>query len=344
MGIACGAMGALNKTFPPDVSVFRYWHALSWADRAFQKDSWATSIADSTFNTIIRRAHNSMRPDAWYLNTIVQPNVLALAQTLQVPCILHSHEFEFALSILKPKDVEQMVQYPKLIIAASECAASVFRTLGRHENIEICHEPIVADQIQSDRGRSEAIRQSLGIPTDAFVWIMSGTRDVRKNVLGFVRTAASLSKKDPRAYFMWLGGAETAYSLYAQALAKTLNLEDRILWVAARDNDYYDYLNVANGFVLTSVDDTFPIVMLEAAALGTPFTSFNSGGAKEFFREGMGAVIDSWNVEDLASAMLQVMNGEIPVDREKTRARAREFDISIIGKRWEQILWRHFGN
>lgn len=341
--VACGSGGGLSKTFPNDVPVYRYWHALSFADQAFKKDTWGPRFANRVFNGHIRLIHNRVRPDAWYLNTIAQPKVLALARELNVPCILHTHEFEFALSLLQPKDIENMISYPKLIIAASQCAADVFRTLGRQENIEVCHEPVIISQTTSDHESSAAIRRSLNIPADAFVWAMSGTRDPRKNPLGFVRIAATLLKQEPHTYFLWIGGADTGYSLYAKALAQELNIDAKISWVPPRTDDYFDYLNVADGFVLTSLDDTFPIVMLEAAALGKPLVSFNSGGAKEFFRNGMGVVVNSWNVEDMVEAMLQVMNGDIHLNPDISRTRAREFDISVIVKKWERIISKCLG-
>jgi L-malate glycosyltransferase len=341
--VACGAGGGISNAFPSEVSGYRYWHALSFADQAFEKGSLGLGLANRVFNGHIRFIHNRVRPDAWYINTIVQPKVLALARKLDVPCILHTHEFEFALSVLKSEDIENMISYPKLIIAASQCAADVFHTLGRQQNIEICHEPIVLSQIKSDAERSAAIRRSLGIPDGAFVWSMSGTRDPRKDPLTFARVAASLLKKAAETYFLWIGGADTGYSSYAKALAGELGIQDRVIWVPPRTDDYFDYLNVADGFVLTSLDDTFPIVMLEAAALGKPIVSFNSGGAREFIKNGMGAVINSWNVEDMVEAMLKVMRREMFLNTEVSKTRAGEFDISVIVKKWESILQKCLG-
>ena len=83
------------------------------------------------------------------------------------------------------------------------------------------------------------------------------------------------------------------------------------------------------------------MVTLEAAALGKPFVSFNSGGPKEIFRDGMGAVVDSWNVEDMVTAMLQVMRGDIYLNADISRARASEFDISVTVKQWERIIRKY---
>jgi glycosyltransferase involved in cell wall biosynthesis len=343
MAIACGTRGSLRRMFPPDVQVFNYWHALSFADRALQKDSRGLWFTNGLFNGIIRLIHERVRPDAWYINTIVQPNVLALARELRIPCILHTHEFEFALSNLKPREIEDMISYPKLIIAASQCAAEVFRVLGRRNNIEVCSGTVDINQIKSDEEQSLSIRKSLNIPPDAFVWAMSGVRDIRKNPVKFVKIASEILKSEPQTHFIWIGGEQTGYSEYAGALAKSLGADRNIIWVSELVGDYFHYLNVANGFVMTSLDESLSIATLEAAALGKPFVSFNSGGPKEIFRDGMGAIVDSWNIEDMAKVMLQVMRGDVYLSPDISRARAREFDVSVTVKQWERTILTYMG-
>jgi len=338
MAVACGTRGGLSGTFPSDVSVFNYWHALSLADRAFKSDTLIPWLAHRLLNGIIRLIHSRVRPDAWYVNSLVQPHVLALARKLRIPCILHTHELELMLSPLKSTDIECMINYPKLIIAGSQCAAEILRVLGRRDNIEVCYESIDLRQTKSNPKKSKTIREGLKIPPAAFVWAMSGTRDPNKNPAAFVRIADELLKREPHAYFLWLRGAETGYSLYARALAKTFGIDDKIFWVPEETENYFDYLDLADAFVLTSFKESFSLVTLEAAALGKPFVSFNSGGPKEIFRDGMGAVVDSWNLQDMVAAMLQVMRREIYLNPDVSRVRAREFDVSVIVRQWERIM------
>ena len=342
MAVACGARGELSNRFPRDVAVFNYWHALSFADLAFNNGSRSLWFAHTAFNRILRLIHARARPDAWYINTTVQPSVVALARELRIPCILHTHELGFGSPMLRARDIENMVSYPKLIIAGSTCAADAMRVLGRRDNIEVCSGPIDVSRIRVDPKKSEEIRRDLKVPAGAFVWAMSGTRDHNKNPAGFVRIANELLKQEPNAHFLWIGGTDTGDSLYAKGLARQLHLEDKISWVPERTEDYFDYLNLADGFVLTSIRESLSLVTLEAAALGKPFVSFNSGGPKEIFSNGMGAVVDSWNPEDMINAMLQVMRGKIYLDANISRARAREFDVSVIVSQWERIIRRCF--
>jgi L-malate glycosyltransferase len=342
MAVACGARGGLSNTFPADVRVFNYWHALSLADRAFQGRTFILWIANRVLEGIIWVIHKRFRPDAWYINSIVQPNVVALARRLGVPCILHTHELESMLPPLCPADLDCILHYPKLIIAGSKCAAEVLAVLGRRENVEVCYGSIDVGQFQSDPRKCDTIRQDLKIPPGAFVWAMAGTRDLNKNPVGFVQIADELLRLEPHTYFLWIGGAETGHSLYARALAKTMGVNDRIFWIPEQAGDYFTYLSIADALVLTSSRESLSLVTLEAAALGKPFVSFQSGGPAEIFRPGMGVVVDSWNKKDVVGAMLQIMHGEIRLDANISRARALEFDVSLIVRQWERIIRHYF--
>ncbi len=344
MAVACGARGVLSRTFPKDVSLFHYWHALSLANRAFPGRAFISWLANRVLDGIIWTIHKRFRPDAWYVNSIVQPNVVTLARRLRIPCILHTHELESMLLPLKPADIDCLIGYPKLIIAGSKCAAEVLGVLGRRENVEICYGSIDGGQVKSDPDKSKAIRQDLRIPPGAFVWAMSGTRDLNKNPAVFVRIANELLKLEPLTYFLWLGGAETGYSIYVRALAKTLGVESRVFWVPEQTEDYFAYLDVADGVVITSHRESLSLVALEAAALGKPFVSFDSGGPREIFRPGMGVIVDSWNLNDIISAMLQVMRGEIYLDGSISRSRAREFHASLTVRQWEGIIRQYFAS
>jgi len=111
-----------------------------------------------------------------------------------------------------------------------------------------------------------------------------------------------------------------------------------VLLLGAKSEDYYNYLALADGLVLTSREDPFPLIMIEAAALGMPIAAFNSGGVKEFVKEGMGIVIDSNNTEDLVLAMNKIMRQEVKLDNAISVSRANDFDVKVQVQSWQELL------
>ena len=344
LAVACRQEGDLMKALPSDVPGFVYSYPPQRSVPTRVRDVLHYRVAGDAGNRLIKEIHEQFKPDLWYVNTIAQPEVIRQARDYGVPCAVHSHELEHMFFNLQESDIKNLVEYPKLLIASSKAVESTLRILGRESDVEVCYEIVsTADIIKSDAAKSQAIRRSLGIDDDTFVWAMSGTLDLNKDPVMFVDLANEVLKTNSLAHFIWLGGAENGYSYFARKKAEFLNISERVSWLGARTNDYYDYLNASDGFVLVSRRDSFPLVMIEAAFLGKPIASFNSGGIKEFVLPGMGTVVDSWNISDLARAMLKIMNRETDFEPQVARERAQQFDAPLQVRHWENVIQKYFG-
>lgn len=338
MAVACRTGGELLEQLPSSVPVFvqEKWGAARrtyarLAGRARGDSDWFVTMVNAEF-----------KPDVWYVNTIVMPEVIKQAKGQGMPCILHSHEMEHMLSYLSEDDALSLATYPELIIACSEPNGGIFRTLGRKERIEVCYETINPASIEWDDGNSRELRRSLGIGDNTFVWAMSGTLDPNKNPLRFIEIADQMLENNLDVHFVWLGGGDSGYSVYVREKARELDLHQKVTFLGTRAADYYDWLNAADGLVLTSARDSFPLVCLEAAHIGKPIVSFNSGGVKEMVREGMGVVVDSWDNANLVGAMAAVMNGDISFDARISKERVQEFFVNVQGERWMSVMREYF--
>jgi glycosyltransferase involved in cell wall biosynthesis len=95
---------------------------------------------------------------------------------------------------------------------------------------------------------------------------------------------------------------------------------------------------MGDGFLLTSRQDPFPLVMIEAAYLGKPIVSFPSGGVSEFILDGMGAITEDISVRQLVAKMRKIMDGQIITDSEKSRERAKVFSVKNGYENWTKIM------
>lgn len=278
----------------------------------------------------------------WYINTLALPHVVKFAKEHDIPCILHCHELENIFNVLSEEDFLISIEYPQLIIVCSKAVEQTIRLAGRTSSVEVLYESINLCEIQTSLEQKRSIRRELSIGDDTFVWAMSGTIDARKNASLFVDLAYEFSKRKVKTHFMWIGDYSSGYSSFVKRKADNFGI--KVSWVGLRKEDYYDYLNVADGFVLTSSMDPFPLVMIEAAALCKPIVSFNSGGVKEFLKPGMGVLVDSWNSTDLMAAMVKVMNGEIHIDRMMLRKEAEMLDFRVQSEKWKRLIEKYFGD
>src|SRR5690606_25826222 len=125
---------------------------------------------------------------------------------------------------------------------------------------------------------------------------------------------------------VWIGSKDDGgTSYYAEASVKN-GYADRVLFIGKKSNDYYDYLNAGDAYLSLSREDSYPLVLLEAAHLGMPIVGFNSGGIKEFVTEKIGYVVDQLNFEELANKMALVENEYHNFDSEYIKKHANKIN------------------
>jgi glycosyltransferase involved in cell wall biosynthesis len=99
-----------------------------------------------------------------------------------------------------------------------------------------------------------------------------------------------------------------------------------------------DYLNQISVFALTSREDPFPLVALEAAALSKPIICFNeSGGMVEFVNNGAGIVVPYIDVKQMGDSIIQIL--ESTELRNRFGHRAKELAYEYEGEKPAKHIW-----
>lgn len=321
--------GELLKDIPSDVPTFTAPSQFSIVQKLQNK------FGENPINSYFRKVQKEFKADIWYFNTLVPSFLLPLAQELGVKVVTHFHELTMEYLALKASVFRNIITQSDLIIGCSEIVCQQIREAGGRR-IELCHELIDQSRVQANAIRVQELRANLNIQTDEFVWVMSGQTTYRKGFDLLPDFATEL--KGTKARIIWLGQLlDDGLVEYTQQKLKH-NTGIRVDVMGIQREDYYAYLSLANGFLLTSREDPFPLVMIEAATLGKPIVAFPSGGVAEFVMEGMGEVTNSWNVRDVVLSMKKVMHNELVLDPEASKKRAQQFDVSAIVSRWETLM------
>lgn len=329
LGLVCLQRGELVEDLPADVPVWVAPRHFSLWQKVRHR------FGDNPITAVIRRAQRSFRADVWYLNTMTMPFLLPLAREAGVPVVTHFHELPLSFGFVKSAEMKALLDESALLLGCSESTSAALREVGA-ERVETLHSFIDPDRIWVPAGRPAELRQHLGIPPEAFVWVFSGTTSERKGFDLLPNIARELA--DPAVHLVWVGQRLDDGSVYHTEQRCGRAGPTPIHLVGKQTSDYYAHLAMGNGFLLSSRQDPFPLVMLEAALLGLPIVGFPSGGVAEFVREGMGEVVDSWNVRDLVAAMRRVQAGAIPLNAERSRRRAAEFTVAAQVPRWHELM------
>ena len=144
--------------------------------------------------------------------------------------------------------------------------------------------------LATDAGRLQARRQlraKLGIDADARVVLCVGYADRRKGADCFVAIGAQVMASDPQAHFVWVGHPDLGLQdEITDAIARS-GFADRFHYVG-RDPDTDRYYAGADLYALTSREDPYPSVVMEAFDAGLAVVGFRGAGGFDGLIEQLG--------------------------------------------------------
>jgi glycosyltransferase involved in cell wall biosynthesis len=248
--------------------------------------------------------------DVLYLNSATSAAALRLLPEIPPVVIAHIHELESAFNYWFPDEDRRrlLATDPSFVVVADRVGRNLVEnhhvdpariTLSRNEFAAPAHpSPTEVDEL----------RRSLGLTDEVVVGAM-GTAEWRKGPDLFVQVASQLLRRLPDVpmRFYWVGRAEDYYLDQYLTDAARLGIADALTFVGEVENPA-TWLTLFDVFCLTSREDPFPLVCLEAGALATPIVSFDNGGMTELAMQGEGdqplmEIVDYLDVEGMVDAV-----------------------------------------
>jgi glycosyltransferase involved in cell wall biosynthesis len=187
---------------------------------------------------------------------------------------------------------------------------------------------------------------ALGVPPDAELVGFLAALDPRKRPELFLRMAALVAARRPKAWFLLIGApygprlpAPGAYEQGLRALAAESGLGRRAVFTGYRE-DAYRLLQNFSVLVLPSEREALGGVLIEALAAGVPAVAAAVDGIPEVVADGeTGLLVSSARPEDYAAAVLRVLEEPGLAGRlaAASRARAAQFGIGALARRAEAV-------
>jgi glycosyltransferase involved in cell wall biosynthesis len=258
-----------------------------------------------------------------YLNSVQSAPALSLIGN-DVPVLTHSHELEPVLEELRrtsPGAIEAMLARTTRYVAASEAAARALsgRLAVDPGQVSVCHEFIPLPQGPVDAGELERARAELGLGPDTLLVGSVGTIGWRKAPDVFLLVAKrvlELAAGHREVRFVWIGDPP-AYDTWSLPQVMhdlhSLGLSASVRFIGSRA-DPSPYMTLFDVFALPSRSDPYPLVCLEAAALGKPIVCFEAGGMEEFLAPDERLVLPYLDIEAMADRIWELLNAS----RERT--------------------------
>jgi glycosyltransferase involved in cell wall biosynthesis len=330
--IFCQFKGELINELPDNVSSYvSYKKSKKPFKKIFRKILQIFQINPLHYQ--LRKIQKEIKADFWYVNTIVNPFVYAIAKELNVKVITHCHELPTAYNYNSADEMKAVVENTDLFIGCSKAVCDKISDMG-HTNIKLLYGFIDPTRIKLNLDKLSA-RKKIGLSDNDFVWAISGHTILTKGIEYVIPLLKSLESK---AKIIWIGPeVNQGLNFYVKETIRN-NFNGKMMFLGQQKEFYYDYLNCADAFLLLSREDSFPLVMLEAASLGKPIASFNSGGVNEFVDSENGLIVNSWKIEDLAAAMLKIETEFANFDATKIKTKVLPYSAGNQIDKLEKIL------
>jgi glycosyltransferase involved in cell wall biosynthesis len=285
-----------------------------------------------------------------YVNSVASLSVLpALLEASRCPVLCHVHELEMAVARFCGQDrfnsaVKTIGSY---IAVCGAVERNLIESHGiRGHQIRRIYPGISLEHFDLPEASRADLRATLGIPARAAIVGGCGTTDWRKSPEVFLQVARSVRGRECAVpvHFIWVGASQPDELHALMHDAVRLGVQDIVHFVGAQ-REPRRFFSLFDVFLLTSREDPFPLVCLEAAALQVPIICFErAGGMPEFVEEDAGFVVPYLDT-DAAAARIVVMLTEPELratmgKRAAEKVRARH-DIEVIAPQIAAVIRTH---
>ncbi|GAB3931598.1 glycosyltransferase family 4 protein [Larkinella terrae] len=325
--------GPLTAQLPADIPLFTSPFKRGMVRKIVSKVTHAMGV--KVYENYIRIIQERFKADYWYLNTVLMFPLSSLAEQMGVKVISHIHELHSSFESISYQEMAHSMTYSDLVIGVTQQICDLATVMGAKRTALLY--PIVdLSRKNKSEQRVEELRKELNIAPGAFVWTMVGTRIYRKGVDIFPFIAQAMA--DVNCHFIWMGNSKpTGLNYLVDSQIKALNLPN-MSFVDVQTADYYNYLQLSDGLVMTSREEPFGKIMTEAASLGKPLVAPDAGGAREFIVPGMGELVEYPTPEAFRKAMLAVMNNPNSYRSDFLIEKSQQFDANVQVKEWERAI------
>jgi glycosyltransferase involved in cell wall biosynthesis len=269
--------------------------------------------------------------DAIYFNSIVSLQLLEILprRIFESKVIVHVHELNTIIqksglgSVINDSRIDQYIAVSEIVKDNLITNYSI-----KQEKIGLIHEYIDLEEwiVSSDTPIKEDLLIVAGI----------GYVHWRKGVDAFILIANEVRKKGYLGdfEFWWIGFVSDQDLIYLHNDLKKLGIEGSVKFYGEQKelNDFYLKIDV---LALSSREDPYPTVALEAALFSIPFVCWNQGiGTAELALQGCGITVDYFDVSAMADAIIELKeNADLRKELgENARKAAVKHDINILAE------------
>ncbi|MCI5150817.1 MAG: glycosyltransferase [Candidatus Electrothrix sp. MAN1_4] len=283
--------------------------------------------------------------DLVFINSFANCNIIPeLAKNLKCPFICRAPELKMIVEDYCGLEcVQSSLPYLSHFIAVSDTVKNYFVDGLGISDKNISKIPGFFRPYKKEFYEKGLLKKQLDIPEDAFVVCGCGTINWRKGTDIFIQIASKLKCNTPleKLFFIWIGGdLDRSYTKEIFHDVEKLGLGNIVKFVGIQKNPQ-DYFAISDLFAMTSREDPFPLVAMEAASLGLPIICFdNAVGSTEFINDQTGKVVSYLDSEAFGKAILSFLHNREALNlcASVIKQRSNDYSIDNISPKLTKII------
>lgn len=200
-----------------------------------------------------------------------------------------------------------------------------------------------SDNINNDH---KQIYDMLNIAKDSRILITVAVLREPKGIQNMLQAMPHIMHQFPNTVYLIVG--DGSYAQHLKSLATQLGVQKNVRFTGFR-NDVAKFLAISDIFVLPTLDDALPTVLIEAMAACKPLIASNVGGVPELLQDQInGLLVPPDNVDALASACIKLLTQQetaTQMAKAGKKIAEQEFDVKKqaqnLEKLYQEILTSH---
>ncbi len=162
-----------------------------------------------------------------------------------------------------------------------------------------------------------------------------------KGFLDLIDVFSLINKEDNECILHIIGDGEEKTKI--EEKINELNLKDNVILYGYKDKEFIrEKLNDMSLYLMTSYEESFGLVLLEAAAFGIPAIAFSSAeGATEIIKDDVsGYIVNNRNKEEMKEKALELLNDKqkLALFGHEARLNAEDYSYDSVKEKWLSII------
>jgi len=245
-------------------------------------------------------------------NTVVSGDVLELLSDAGMKTIALIHELPKLIKDYNMQgNANVITKKANHVIFPSNYVKDKFETVSRLDKEKTVVSPqglyLKNSYMNNIDVAREVLREKYNLSFDCKIVLAVGYGDYRKGIDLFLDVSKKLQKIQSNIYFIWVGNI----AVDMQNEVENLKQESTNTIFVPSVDELSMYYAGADLYLMTSREDPFPSVVLEAMNVGVPVVGFeNAGGFKDIVTSDTGILVPYLDTKEMTEAILNIFNDE----------------------------------